>query len=226
MMTTIRKALTILIVFLMTASLKGQEKDFGIWYGANLNKGISNRLDLNVSVMARTYEDASKLEQAFAEAGISYKIKKGLDAAISYRLTDAAEDDSKFYVQHKIFLDLKGDTKVSRFTLSARLRFQTRMKTYLVYYSDKYPDYTGRIKLKASYRTQNFPVNPYVYYEAFCPMFSKDNSRTIGKNRVCAGIEYKISSKHSIDIGYIYQRDYLPKIKDMNIIDLEYNLKL
>lgn len=225
MMMMTRRIISLLAVILISVTLSAQKKDFGIWYGANLSKGITNKLDLNISLMARTYEDASKLEQGFAEAGVGYKINKHLDAALSYRLTSAIEDDSEFHFQHKLFLDLKSDMKASRFSFSARLRFQTRIKTYLQYVEDKYPDYTGRIKLKATYRTPKFPVNPYVYYEAFCPMFSKED-RSIGKNRFSAGISYKISSKHSIDIGYIYQRDYLPKMKDMSIIDLEYNLKL
>jgi hypothetical protein len=226
MMTTmIKRTSAALIAAIVTISLSAQDKDFGIWYGVNLNKGITNKFDLDVSAMIRTYEKASKVDQGFLEAGLGYKINKHLDAALSYRLTSAHEDDSKYHFQHKIFLDLKGDVKLSNFSFSGRFRFQTRVKTYLVYVSDKYPDYTGRLKLKAMYRTPSFPLNPYVYCESFCPMFA-DSERLIGKNRLSFGFIYKISRLHSLDIGYIYQRDYLPKISDMNIISIEYNLNL
>jgi hypothetical protein len=221
----IRRVGAVLISALFTNSISAQDKDFGIWYGANLNKGITNKIDLNVSAMVRTFEKASKVDQGFLEAGLGYKINKHLDAALSYRLTSALENDSKYHFQHKAFLDLKGDVKLSNFTFSGRLRFQARVKTYLEYYSDKFPDYTGRFKVKALYRTQSFPLNPYVYYEAFCPMFA-NSDRLIGKNRFSIGIEYKISKMHSVDLEYIFQRDYLPKISDINIISLSYNLKL
>jgi long-subunit fatty acid transport protein len=225
MMTTIRKTGILFIALIISISLSAQDKDFGIWYGANLNKGITNKLALDVSAMIRTFQKASKVEQGFLEAGLGYKINKHLDAALSYRLTSAFENDSKYHFQHKAFLDLKGDVKVSDFSFSGRFRFQTRLKTYLVYVTDKYPDYTGRIKLKAMYRTPSFPLNPYIYCESFCPMFAKSD-RVVGKNRFSAGVVYKISKAHSVDIGYIFQRDYLPKLSDMNIISLEYSLKL
>jgi hypothetical protein len=225
MMTMIKRTGAALFAAIITISLSAQDKDFGIWYGANLNKGITNKLDLDVSAMVRTFEKASKVDQGFLEAGIGYKINKHLDAALSYRLTSSLEDDSKYHFQHKIFLDLKGDVKLSNFAFSGRFRFQTRVKTYLEYVSDKYPEYTGRLKLKAMYRTPSFPLNPYVYCESFCPMFA-DSERLIGKNRLSLGFVYKISKLHSVDIGYIYQRDYLPKISDMNIISIEYNLNL
>jgi hypothetical protein len=221
----IRRAIVFLSTVIITISISAQNTDFGIWYGANVNKGITDKIDFDVSAMVRTFQKAARVEQGFLEAGLGYKINKHLDAAVSYRLTSALEDDSKYHVQHKAFIDLKGDVKVSDFTFSGRLRFQTRIKTYLVYYSDKFPDYTGRIKLKAMYRTQTFPVNPYLYYESFYPMFASSD-RIVGKNRFSAGIVIKISQAHSVDIGYIFQRDYLPRTTDMNIISLEYNLKL
>ena len=224
-MTMIRRSVAALAAGLMVLSLNAQDKDFGIWYGANVNKGITDKIDFDVSAMVRTFEKASKVDQGFLEAGLGYKINKHFDAAISYRLTSALEDDSKYHFQHKVFIDLKGDAKLSNFTFSGRFRFQTRLKTYLVYVTDKYPDYTGRLKLKAMYRTQAFPLNPFVYYESFCPMFASSD-RLIGKNRFSIGAEYKISKMHSVELEYIFQRDYLPKISDINIISLSYNLKL
>jgi hypothetical protein len=225
MMTMIKRISAALIAAIITISLSAQDKDFGIWYGANINKGITNKLDLDVSAMVRTFEKASKVDQGFLEAGLGYKINKHLDAALSYRLTSSLEDDLKYHFQHKVFLDLKGDVKLSNFSFSGRFRFQTRVKTYLEYVSDKYPDYTGRLKLKAMFRTPSFPLNPYVYCESFYPMFA-DSERLMGKNRLSFGFIYKISKLHSIDFGYIYQRDYLPKISDKNIISIEYNLNL
>jgi len=225
MMTMIRRFGAVLILGILTLSLPAQEKDFGIWYGASVKKGVSDKIRLVASGMLRTFQNASKVEQGFLETGAAYKITRNIDVEISYRLTSAFENDSKYHFQHKAFLDLKGDVKHSNFTFSGRLRFQTRVKTYLEDYADKFPDYTGRIKVKAYYRTQSFPLNPYVYYESFSPMFA-NSERLIGKNRFSLGLEYKLSKMHSIEVEYIYQRDYLPKLSDTNIISLNLNLKL
>jgi hypothetical protein len=221
----IRRFGAVLILAILTLSLSAQAKDFGIWYGASVKKGVSDKFTLVASGMLRTFQKASKAEQGFLETGVAYKINRNIDGEISYRLTSALENDSKNHFQHKVFLDLKGDVKLSNFTFSGRLRFQTSVKTYLEDYTDKFPDYTGRVKLKAYYRTQSFPFNPYAYYESFSPMFT-NSERLIGKNRFSLGFEYKISKMHSVEVEYIYQRDYLPKLSDTNIISLNYNLKL
>jgi hypothetical protein len=52
-----------------------------------------------------------------------------------------------------------------------------------------------------------------------------DKSRTIGKNRYAAGAEIKIVKHNSAEIEYIFQRDYLPHLKDTKIISLNYIIK-
>lgn len=225
MMTTIRRGGAIFLLFLATLAGSAQNKDFGIWYGTSASKGITEKLDLELAGMVRTFRDAKKVDQAFIEAGVKYKVNNYLSAAFAYRLLGALENDNRYYAQHKLFLDLIGDAKISNFTFSGRFRFQTRIRTHLEYYSDKFPDYTGRLKGKVMYRTPSFPVNPYFYYEAFCPMFVKSD-RVIGKQRFSLGIQYKTAKKHTIDVGYIRQRDFLPYISDISIISLEYNFKL
>lgn len=226
MMTMMIRKFSFALVFLLIPLIAHtQDKDYGIWYGASLQKGIVKRLDLDVSGMIRTYENASRIEQTFLEAGLDFKITKHLSTAFTYRLTSNIENDLKHHIEQKAFIDLKENVKILNLTFSGRFRFQARQKTFYYYYLDKFPDYTGRVKLKALYRTPSFPVNPYIYVETFSPIYPKAD-RLIGKDRFSAGIEYKISKKHSVELEYIFQRDYLPHIKDMNIISINYNLKL
>jgi len=86
--------------------------------------------------------------------------------------------------------------------------------------NDTHPDYTGRIKLKAVYKTPVFPLDPYIYVETFRPMFS-DLSGTVGKNRFAAGVNLKIAKRHLVEAEYIFQ----PHISDINIISVNYNIK-
>jgi len=54
-------------------------------------------------------------------------------------------------------------------------------------------------------------------------MFS-DQSDAVSKVRFSAGVELKITQVHSVELGYIYQRDYTPRLSDLNIISLNYNI--
>jgi hypothetical protein len=222
MMMMIKNHLPAIFLLLLPFVAAAQENDFGIWYSANAKVGVTQKITAGISAQVRTFENAGKIEQGFLEAGLEYKLTDYLSIEGSYRLTDALEKNSKYYFQHKFFLGFKGNLKAGNFTLQGRFIFQTRVRTYLEEVEDKYPDYTGRIRLKATYRTKSFPVNPYVYVESFIPL-NKEPEKFIGKNRFAAGMDYSFSKKHSIEAGYIFQRDYLPELNNEHIIQIGYN---
>jgi hypothetical protein len=224
MMMMIKKWYLVLFSFFIPLIAFGQDKDFGIWYGVSAEHKLSKKLEIDIAGDIRTFKNASKINEVFIEGGPIYNISKRLSVAASYRLTKNLENDNSYFFRHKFFFDLKGSLPIKDFTFSCRLRFQTRTKTYIEDSQDDTPDYTGRIKLKAVYKTPTFPVNPYIYVESFCPMFS-GNSGTIGKNRYSAGLEFKITKQQSFEAEYIFQRDYLPHISDINIISVNYNIK-
>jgi hypothetical protein len=220
----IRRSYVLLIILLLSTSVFAQDKDFGIWYGISASHKINKKLELNLSTDVRTFRKAAKVDEAFIEGGLTYDFNKYLSVAGSYRLSKSIEDNSSYYFRHKVFLDFKGSIPAGNLSFSARLRFQTRTKTYIQNEQDKHPDYTGRIKLKAVYKTPVFPIDPYVYAESFTPMFS-DKTRSIEKIRYSAGLEFKIAKKQSVELEYIFQRDYLPHVSDLNIISVNYNIK-
>ena len=185
------------------------------------------KVDLDFSTNVRTFENASKIEEAFLEGGAAFSFNKYFGASGSYRLTKNLEDDNSYYYLHKFFLELKGKVPVNNFTFLGSFRFQTRSKTYIEEVGDEDLDFAGKLKLKAVYKTPTFPVNPYIYSEVFLPLFAEKSSspETVGKVRYSAGLELKITKKQSVELEYIYQRDYLPHLSDINIISLNYNLK-
>lgn len=222
MMMMIKKIAAIVPAALLTIAAASQDSDFGIWYSAGAKAGVTRKIDAEIAAELRTFRSAGKVEQGFIEAGVEYKFNDWISAEPSYRITSAIEDDSKHHLQHKLFLDLKSSFKAGVFTIQGRYRFQTRIRTYYEYVEDKYPDLTSRIRLKIILRTKAFPINPFVYAETFIPM-NKKPEKLIGKNRFASGIEYKISKTHSLDLVYAFERDYLPSVSDMNIINIGYN---
>jgi hypothetical protein len=225
MTTTIKKLFFAVLLIFLYLTAHSQEKDFGIWYGISAEHKLSDKLAIELSMDIRTFNKAGRIEQAFLEGGITYGFNKNFAVAGSYRLSDNIENNNSYYFQHKFFLDLKGNIPLGNFDLSGRLRFQTRTKTYFKDISNDHPDYNGRIKLKVVYKTPVFPVDPYLYIESFTPMFS-EKTRTIEKERLGAGLEFSIAKHHSASLEYIFQRDFLPHLSDINIISITYNIKL
>ena len=221
---TIKKIFFFLFLLLLPLLVYSQEKDFGIWYGISAGHKISKKIEIDLSTDVRTFENASKIDEAFVEGGLTYSLNKKLSLAGSYRLIKSLENNDLYYLRHKYFFDFKGVLPAGSFALSCRLRYQALIKNYIQHETDKYPSYTARIKVRLVYRTKTFPVNPYIYVESFCPMFSV-NSGTIAKNRYSAGLDFKITKRQSAEIEYIFQRDYQPHLSDINILSANYNIK-
>jgi len=113
---------------------------------------------------------------------------------------------------------------VKQFHFYARLRLQVMDKVYTENKSDNKVEYDGRLRLKATYKIRKFPVDPYVMFETFTPVF-RSSDRLIDKSRTTVGLEYKINKKNFINTEYIYERDTSPDLSVMNIISLSYTLK-
>jgi len=224
MMTTIRRAVVVSLFSFLTAVIYSQDKDFGIWYNISVEHEFTKKLEVELLTTVRTFENASKIEEGFIEGEIAYKFTKFLSAAASYRITENIEDDDAYYLRHKWFVGLKSDIDIWDMEISGRIRYQERYKTYFEDEEDKIPDSHFRFKIKSTYKTPSFPLNPFLEAEIFFPVF-KESDFVIDKKRFSAGAEYKISKKHAVEVEYLFQRDYHPDLRDDHIISLNYKFK-
>lgn len=221
----IRRLIICFLIIILPQLAYTQRDDFGIWYGINAGFSLNKKLDIGLTTMIRTFNNASKIEQAFIEGEVEYKFNKYISVSGSYRLIDNLEDNSEFHIRHKWFTDIKGTLPLANISLSARFRFQVQTKTYFENEADKIPDYHGRIRLKGIYKIPDFPINPYLCIESFSALF-ENSDRLIDKNRFTIGFEYKLAKRHSVDAEYVFQRDFLPHLSDINIVAVTYNFKL
>lgn len=224
MTTTIKKTVFVLLFALLSAFVASQEKDFGLWYNISIGHEFTKKLDVELATTIRTFDNASRIEEGFIEAEIAYKFTKYLSAAASYRLTENIEDDDTYHIRHKWLVGLKGEIDIWDIEVDGRIRYQERYKTFFEDEEDKIPDSHFRFRIKSTYKTPSFPLNPYMAFESFFPVF-KESDFLIDKKRFSAGVEYQISKKHAVEAGYLFQRDHHPKLRDDNIITLKYEFK-
>lgn len=222
-----KKKLLVMFVLISTAAFTlAQKKDFGMWYSITAEKEILKDLDLEVDVNLRTYHDVKEIEEGFADFGLGYKFNKHLSAGISYRYTQTREDDELYHPRHKWLADFRAKTALGDFDVSGRLRFQQRYKTYFEDENDKESKEHLRFRIKTAYDIPKFPLNPFVTAELFLPVFDDNVNRTVDKQRFTGGFKYNISKKHSVELEYMFQRDFFPDWTDMNIISVNYSIKL
>jgi Protein of unknown function (DUF2490) len=218
------KKLSVLLILSGSTAFAYSQADFGIWYGASAEHKLIGKLGLDLSGEIRTHNNASRIDEIFLEGGLSYKFNKYVSVGGSYRYTWFHEVTDDYHARYKWFVDINGHLPLGDFDITGRVRFQERYKTYFQDENDRVPKSTLRYRLKLSYNIPSCPVNPFAFTEIFCPV-SSDKKRSVEKERFAIGAEYKISKKHSVDAAYMFERDYLPHLSDINLISLEYNLK-
>lgn len=214
----------LLIVCGMPLFVLAQKTDFGIWYQASLEHEIINKLDVELSGSVRTFKNAGKIDNKFLEAGLQYKFSKNFTSSFSYRIISKYEDDKEYHLRHKWFADLRGILPVNNFEFSARLRFQGTTRTYVEDTDGSGSRYFGRLRIRAMYDSPSFFINPYLYAESFTPVFS-EYDKIIGEYWLGSGFELKITGKQAFEIEYIFQRDMLPKVRDLHVLSLNYNIR-
>lgn len=224
MMMMIRRFIFLFLLLGISFVSYSQKDDFGLWFDVSGDVKLVKKLELDLSAELRTFQNASKVREAFLEAGLTYKFNKYISASGSYRFTEFLEKDDSYHPRHKWFADITGKLPLWNFNISGRVMFQQRFKTYYKNENDKIPDEHARIKLEINYNIPSFPVNPFIASEIFFPVLT-DKEKGIDRLRLMAGLEYKISKRHSVELEYIYQRDYLPHINDINVISLNYKFK-
>lgn len=224
MMMMTKKILLLIAAFSLATAVFSQKKDFGIYYGIGGEVKLVRKLELDIVANLRTLDNASEIRQAFVESGLTYKFSKFLSFGAGYRFTWFYEDDESYHPRHRWYTDIKGKLPAGDFEISARIRFQQSFLTYFEDESDKDPYNEVRYRIKTLYNIPSFPVNPYLAAEFYMPV-SQDYGKTIDTRKYMFGAEYNISKKHSVELEYMYQHDFLPKEKSRNVISVNYYFK-
>lgn len=224
MMMMMNKKYIFLLLLIIPVLSFGQEKDFGIWLGVSVEKKLTKKIDLEFSGNIRSFNNSSQIDQEFLEAGLQYKLNKIVSIAGSYRFINTLENDAMYHFRHKLFLDLKASVPDRNLKISGRFRIQRTSRTYFEDAQDEIPQYQARGRFKTDYDFGSFPLDPYVYAEAFVPL-EKNNGIAVSKSRFSAGATLTVSRRSSIDFEYIYQKDTKPYDINTSILSLNYLFK-
>lgn len=219
-----RRLLFAFFIACVTFSVSAQDNDFGIWTNVDAEIGLLKKLDLEFSGSLRSYNNTSQLEQAFLEGGVQYKIWKFLSVAASYRYINKLENNGFYYGRHKFFTDLNSSVAAGDFSFSLRVRLQRTTVTFIESEKDKIAKYHLRLRVRAAYRASSSPFKPYISFEPFIPVFEGADP-SIGKYRISAGCELFLTQKSSIDLGYIFERDFKPAVLNLHILNLGYKMR-
>ena len=220
---SVRFALALTALLLTSVGAKAEGDDFGIWTELNVEKKLTNRLDLELFGENRSRNSHETVDRWSVGLGASYKVTNWLKASADYtylydhneKWNDKQTKVANFWgTRHRFNVALTGSVDFGNLSVSLRERWQytyrpqkTVERTKVS--NGKVEDKTYNGKAKSVWRNRmqlKYKVTsmwrPYVSGETFVAGSGME------KLRLAAGTEVRLSRKHSFDVKYMFQKVY------------------
>jgi hypothetical protein len=191
----------------------------GVWLNVGINKKITKKLAIDLSIENRWTGLADFHQTYFGEIGTSYKIHKNISLSGYYRLINRRKDETSAYKQrHRFYGNLQLNKKLGIIEAKYRLRYQNQFrdtdnelafdKSYL------------RHKFEIALNTKTF-LTPYASGDWFYQL-----GRGIDEVRYKAGVDIKLSKFHRLDVGAFLSQPLGTSTDERRIIyDVSYTYK-
>lgn len=220
----------LLFGFLFSLPALGQVKDAHLWGSIGLKLDITKKIAVDYETQTRFYKNASALDSYINEAGVKYKLNKKLDVSLDYRYS-RKNQESYFEGVHRLALNFSAEHEFENLGLEikGRVRYQVPFN-YLGIINDAiYPDNRNvmRFKVGAKYTPVNLKkIQPYASYEIYKSLNPINAYNAIDSYRFNFGLSFDLPKRHSLDVGYLFEREFrsVPQLNHIYTIGYTYKL--
>ena len=206
--------------------VRAENNDFGVWTTLSLDKKLKGKFSLNLTEEIRFFQNAQRLNLAYTNIGLGYKLNKSFKVAIVYRFLQKYQDQNTFSWRHRIYADLQYKQKFYPFTIAYRARIQSQVRDYYSSDDGKIPERYWRNKFDLKYELGH-GLSPYLAAE-FRYQFKNDRNKSannkFNRGRYYVGCQYAYSERKTFDLYFMNQREFNVNNPERNyIIGFEYN---
>jgi hypothetical protein len=194
-----------MVLCMAVTGLSAQVNDAALWTNITIEKEVIKNLDLILTEEVRFNENITEAGSFFTDIGAEYRIAKGFKAGIFYRNIHKRQPDDSYSRNNRFYTDVSYRQKVKRFEVSYRVRFQVQYNGYNTSETGHLPEWYFRQKIHFGYNTKS-RFDPYLDGE-FWYWINPEWSR-FDNVRISAGIVTRITKKHSIDTGYLINKEF------------------
>ncbi len=180
----------------------GQDSNFGNWLIYFGNKQFNSKWNLHHEVQYRNYNMIGDLEQLLLRTGLGYNLAENTNLLLGYGYILSenyiGDTDEKLDInEHRIYQQLITKQVIKGISLQHRYRFEQRFVE---------DDFKLRFRyfLGLNMPLSKKETNKY-YLSAYNEIFLNTESSIFDRNRLYAGIGYKISNSVRMELGYMNQ---------------------
>jgi hypothetical protein len=203
----------LLIVFLsVTVAGKSQDSNLGKWLVYIGSKQLNSKWNLHHEIQYRNYNVVGDLEQLLLRTGLGYKIGEKSNLLLGYGYINSENftgngDEQVTVEEHRIFQQFINKGTIGLVSLQHRYRFEQRFVAN---------DFKTRFRY---FLGLNIPLKDSKYYvSAYNEFFLNGASNVFDRNRIYAGLGYKIKKGIRIELGYMSQVFETSSRDQINII--------
>ncbi len=197
--------LSLVVALFLSSSGFAQPSDFGNWLMYFGNKKLPKKFNLHHEVQYRNYNIVGDLEQLLLRAGLGYNLTENnnnLLIGYGYILSQnyLGNSDEKVDVnEHRIYQQFQTKQSFGRFSWFHRYRLEERWVE---------EDFRVRFRymLNAKVAISNSTlVDKTLYFVAYDELFINSTGNKFDRNRLYAGLGYKLSGSFNFELGYLNQ---------------------
>src|SRR6185503_18496035 len=96
------------------------------WTTVSIEKKLNAKWTIGFDEEVRLFDNISRLNLCYTNAGISYKINKHFKLAGVYRFLQKSRPDGSFSFRHRIYADLSYKLGIKKFNFTYRARLQSQ----------------------------------------------------------------------------------------------------
>ncbi|MBN4049717.1 DUF2490 domain-containing protein [Bacteroidales bacterium AH-315-N07] len=214
------------IILIYNITALSQVQDAGSWTGLNAEIKISNNLRASVEQQVRLIDNISSFDKTFTDLGFTIRFSRNLRLSANYRyiFENIGLNNQRVY-----FSLLFRKRILDRTRLSYRIRYQNQFDKLLN--ENRYL----RNKLRLNYNIRKSKLDPYLavelYYHFNNYIVYKNEEVLVyhefNKYRIQFGWNINLRNNRSMDIFYIYQKEFNVNNPEIdNIFGIIYNFRL
>lgn len=193
---------TLLLMVMLPLFSMAQESNFGNWLIYIGNKKLNSKWNIHNEIQYRNYNAVGDLEQLLLRTGIGYNITDNSNILLGYGYILSenyiGNTNEKIAInEHRIFQQITSKQSIGLIKLSHRYRFEQRFVEN---------DFKMRFRyfLALNIPFSNNENNRY-YISAYNEIFLNTQTSIFDRNRVYAGLGFKINNSIKIEAGYMNQ---------------------